>query len=281
MQLGIFAKTFEGKNPGVVLPQVATAGFSVAQYNLACSGLSSMPDTIDDNVLDDVRHAVATSGVSLNALSATYNMIHPDRNVRDKGHARLAVVAKVAHDLGVPTITLCTGSRDATDQWRHHPDNASVAAWHDLIASMHIAIDIAKRYNLNLGVEPELANVVSGAVSAKRLIDECKSPRIKIVLDAANLFEVESAAEQRRIIAEAVDMLGPHIIMAHAKDRKADGSFVAAGMGVLDYPHFLRALKNAGFKGPIVTHGLSAVEAPAVSLFLRQQLRAADVESDT
>jgi sugar phosphate isomerase/epimerase len=281
MQLGIFAKTFDGKSPGVVLPQVAAAGFSVAQYNLACSGLSSMPDTIDDSVLEDVRHAVAASGVSLNALSATYNMIHPERNVRDKGHARLAVVAKAAHDLGVPTITLCTGSRDATDQWRHHPDNASTEAWRDLIASMHIAIEIAERYNLNLGIEPELANVVSGAMSAKRLIDECTSQRIKIVLDAANLFEVESAAEQRRIVAEAVDMLGPHIIMAHAKDRKADGTFVAAGTGVLDYPHFLRALKNAGFKGPIVTHGLRAAEAPAVSLFLRQQLSAADIEIDT
>jgi sugar phosphate isomerase/epimerase len=277
MQLGIFAKTFEGKNPSVVLPLVKAAGFCVAQYNLACSGLNPLPDVINDNVLDDVRRAVVASGVTLTALSATYNMIHPDKAERNKGHARLAIVAKAAHDLGIPTITLCTGSRDAMDQWRHHPDNAGPEAWGDLIASMHIAIDIAERYNVNLGIEPELANVVSGARLARRLIDECKSPRLKIILDAANLFETQNLADQRRIVADAIEILAPHIAMAHAKDRSADGSFVAAGTGVLDYPHFLHALKDIGFKGSIVTHGLSAAEAPAVSAFLRQQLHAAEI----
>ncbi len=232
-----------------------------------------MPDAIDDSVLDEVRRAAAASGVTLNALSATYNMIHPDKVERIKGLARLAVVAKAAHDLGIPTITLCTGSRDATDQWRHHPDNSSADAWRDLVVSMHIAIDIAEHFKVNLGIEPELANVVSGAEQAKRLIDECKSPRLKIVLDAANLFETESLNDQRRIISTAVDLLGPHIIMAHAKDRKADGTFVAAGKGVLDYPHFIRVLKNSGFDGPLVTHGLNADEAPVVAAFLNRQLQ--------
>jgi sugar phosphate isomerase/epimerase len=281
MQIGIFAKTFAGNSAGTLLPQVKATGFGVAQYNLACSGLATMPDTVSNDVISEVRDAVASSGVRLNALSATYNMIHPDKVERIKGLARLAVVAKAAHDLGIPTVTLCTGSRDATDQWRHHPDNSSTDAWRDLIVSMHIAIETAERYNVNLGIEPELANVISGAEKAKRLIDECKSSRLKIILDAANLFESEHLNEQRRIISTAVDMLGPHIAMAHAKDRKADGAFVAAGTGVLDYPHFLRALKDVGFKGPIVTHGLSAIEAPAVSTFLRQQLHAVGIEIDT
>ena len=211
MQIGIFAKTFAGNSAGTVLPQVKAAGFGVAQYNLACSGLASMPDTVSNDVISDVRGAVASSGVRLNALSATYNMIHPDKAEREKGHQRLAVVAKAAHDLEIPMITLCTGTRDAKDQWTHHPDNTSKSAWRDLIDAMRIAIGIAERFDVDLGIEPELANVVSGAASAKRLIDECKSPRIKIVLDAANLFEVESVTGQRRIIADSCRLAwSPH-----------------------------------------------------------------------
>ena len=60
--------------------------------------------------------------------------------------------------------------------------------------------------------------------------------------------------------------------MAHAKDRAANGDFVAAGKGVLDYPHYLRALRGAGFDGPLVTHGLTAAEAPEVGAFLRRAL---------
>jgi sugar phosphate isomerase/epimerase len=273
MQIGIFAKTFAGSSPDVVLAKVKAAGFDVAQYNLACSGLESMPGTVSGDAITEVRGAVAATGVRLNALSATYNMIHPDKTEREKGHQRLAVVAQAAHDLSIPMITLCTGTRDAEDQWRNHPDNNGLEAWRDLMASMLVAIGIAERFDLDLGVEPELANVVSSARHAKRLIDECKSPRLKIVLDAANLFEHESLAEQRRIVAEAADLLGPHIAMAHAKDRDANGGFVAAGTGVLDYPHFLTCLTSAGFHGPLVTHGLGADEAPFVATFLSETLR--------
>ena len=273
MQLGIFAKTFEGKSAAEVLPQVKSSGFSVAQYNLACSGLPSMPYEVAASVIAEIKQAVAATGVTLNALSATYNMIHPDVAEREMGHRRLAVVAGAAHQLGIPVITLCTGTRDAKDQWTHHPDNTSREAWADLLASMQTAIDIADRFNVDLGIEPELANVVNSADRARRLIDELKSPRIKIVLDPANLFETETLDAQRSIVSHAIELLGEHITMAHAKDRLPDGTFVAAGTGVLDYPHFLRTLMKSGFDGPIVTHGLSAAEAPAVSAFLTKKLQ--------
>ncbi len=272
MQLGIFAKTFDGKRPGLVLPHVKAAGFAVAQYNMACSGLPAMPDEISDAVIADIKAAAKSSGVFLNALSATYNMIHPDVSERETGHRRLAIIAGAAQDLDIPLITLCTGTRDAQDQWKHHPDNTSSAAWRDLIQSMQTAITIADRYNVNLGIEPELANVINSAAKARLLIDELKSPRLKIIFDPANLFETETVAEQRRIVSSALALLSSDIAMAHAKDRTTSGEFVAAGTGVLDYPHFLSELKQSGFDGPIVTHGLSAAEAPMVREFLQREL---------
>ena len=60
--------------------------------------------------------------------------------------------------------------------------------------------------------------------------------------------------------------------MAHAKDRDAEGRFVAAGSGVVDFGGFLGGLRRAGFDGAVVTHGLSAEEAPGVAAFLRGRL---------
>jgi sugar phosphate isomerase/epimerase len=273
MQLGIFAKTFDGNSPSEVLHKVKAAGFGTAQYNMACSGLSALPDSISDQMVSDILAAVATSGVTLNALSATYNMIHPDIAVRENGHRRLEVAAAAAQALGIPMITLCTGTRDAEDQWRNHLDNNSTEAWRDLLQSMHTAIGIADRYNVNLGIEPELANVVNSAAKAKALMTECGSPRLKIVFDPANLFETETGSEQRKIIASALEVLSGHIAMAHAKDRAVDGRFVAAGTGVLDYPNFLNLLKQTGFDGLLVTHGLSAAEAPGVAAFLMREIQ--------
>jgi sugar phosphate isomerase/epimerase len=275
MQLGIFAKTFPGENPTTVLAAVAGAGFGATQYNMACSGLASLPDAIDDAACEAVRGAASAAGVKLVAVSGTFNMIHPDRAVRADGFRRLAVMLQAAPKLGAPLVTLCTGTRDPEDQWRAHPDNGTPEAWRDLLSGMEIAVRFAEETGVDLGVEPELANVVSSAAAARRLIDEIASPRVKIVFDAANLFEVATSLERREIVSRSLDLLADRIAMAHAKDRNADGSFATAGKGVLDYPHYLGGLRRIGFQGALVTHGLEADEAAPVAAFLRRTLAAA------
>lgn len=268
MRLGIFAKTFPGTDPSAVLAQVAAAGFAAAQYNMACSGLPAMPDAITPDQARAVAGAAAASGIALCAVSGTYNMAHPDPSVRETGLRRLEVLAASAAFLGTPLITLCTGTRDPDDQWRHHPDNATPDAWADMRAEMEKAVLIAERYALRLGIEPELSNIVSSAQKARRLIDEMQSPALAVVLDPANLFETDPLPDQRRIVSEAVDLLADRLVMGHAKDRAPHGAFVAAGQGVLDYPHYIACLRAAGFDGDLVAHGLAAAEAPAVAAFL-------------
>lgn len=269
MQLGIFAKTFSGSAPESVLSSVAEAGFQSAHYNWACSGLSSMPDDIPAGYAEEVLAASQRHKVPIVGLSATWNMAHPDPAVRQKGLARLDAIGAKVHVLGTRLITLCTGTRDADDQWRHHPDNQTAEAWRDMIATMREAVTIANRHDLLIGVEPELANIVDTVAAAERMFSEIASPRLKLVLDPANLFERASASEVKALVENAITKLGSKLAMAHAKDRNTSGEFVAAGKGVVDFDHFVLCLKDAGFDGPLVTHGLTSGEAPAVSEFLR------------
>jgi sugar phosphate isomerase/epimerase len=278
MQLGIFARTFDGTDPATVLEKVASAGFTATQYNLACSGLPPMPDAIPLPVAEAVSSAARTSGMEIVAVSGTYNMIHPNLAVRRQGHARLEVLAAACGAMSTRLITLCSGTRDAEDQWRAHPDNETPEAWRDLLSSMERAVRIADAHDVDLGIEPELANVVNSAAKARRLIDEISSPRLKIVLDPANLFEAETLDRQRTIVAQAIDLLADRIVMGHSKDRTPAGGFTTAGQGVLDYAHYANRLKSVGFDGPMVSHGLSAAEAPGVATFLRRVMGEAGIE---
>jgi sugar phosphate isomerase/epimerase len=270
MQIGIFARTFDTRGALPTLEAVAQAGFATAQFNLACLGLPSMPDGIEPAFPEEIAAASRHTGVSIAAVSGTYNLIHPDKAVREAGMRRLAVLAAACAPMGTRLITLCTGTRDPDDQWRWHPDNARADAWADLVTEMEAATALADRFDIDLGIEPELANVVSDAPAARRLLDEMASPRLRIVLDPANLFERAEPAERRRLVEAAADTLAPAIAMAHAKDRAADGGFTAAGHGVIDFAHFIATLRAAGFDGPLVTHGLSAAEAPGVAGYLRR-----------
>jgi sugar phosphate isomerase/epimerase len=272
MRAGIFAKTFTGADPLSVLAKAKLAGYACVQYNLACSGLQSMPDEIPNEAIEAIAEARAKTGIEIAALSATYNMIHPDISVRETGMRRLETAVQAAARLGIPLVTLCTGTRDPDDQWRHHPDNLRDEAWRDLIVEMEKAARIAETHNLDLGIEPEHANVVCDAESAVRLMRDVPSPHLAIVLDPANLFEQTSKKKAQLIVAQAVERLQGRIAMAHAKDRAADGRFVTAGRGIVDFPDFIERLKQAGFDGPVVTHGLAEDEADDVGRFLGELL---------
>ncbi|MET3898113.1 sugar phosphate isomerase/epimerase [Devosia sp. UYZn731] len=275
MELGIFAKTFEGSSPEIILQQAATAGYQAVQYNMACSGIGSLPTQISDAVAAAVSAASAATGIRIAAVSATYNMTHPDLAVRANGRGAFAAIASQARTMGTDLVTVCTGSMDPVDQWRRHPENDSSEAWIEMLREFGRIIPIAEQYDLVLGIEPELSNIISSTHKARVLIDTLKSDRIKIVLDAANLFEVESDHRREHLIFEAIHVLDDAIVMAHAKDRKADGSFTAAGKGVIDFPRYVELLASIGFSGTLVTHGLAADEAAGVARYLAPLVKTA------
>ncbi|MFB6247228.1 MAG: sugar phosphate isomerase/epimerase family protein [Salinibacter sp.] len=269
MDLGIFAKTFDRPTVGGVFDAVRACGLRVAQFNMGCVGGPSMPAAIPEEQAAAIGTAATERGLSLAAVSGTFNMIHPDPSTRERGLRRLDVLAGACDALGTDVITLCTGTRDPDDKWRRHPANDTDAAWQDLRGSMGRALEIADAHDVTLAVEPEHANVVDTARKGERLIEEMGSDRLKVVFDPANLFETAAPDERRRRVEEGLALLGEHVVLAHAKDRRADGTFCPAGRGVLDYDHYLEQLRAAPTDAPLVLHGLTEDEVPDALSFLR------------
>lgn len=276
MNVGIFAKTFVRPSLAATLDAVQAHGLDCVQFNLACAGLPSMPDALSDEVIEDIRQQMAARGMSMAALSGTFNMIHPDPAQRQAGLRRLAVMAAACGRLGTSLITLCTGSRDAQNMWNRHPDNDLPDAWRDLLACLAPALEIAEAHNLTLAFEPEVANVIDTAAKGRRLLDEVRSPRLKVVLDAANLFRAGDLARQPAVLQEAFDQLGGEIVIAHAKDLAHDGEagHQAAGTGVLDYDRYLSLLRGSGYDGALILHSLEEDQVDLAVAFLRGKVAA-------
>ena len=100
-----------------------------------------MPTSVPPETIARIRAATAATGVALAALSRHLQHVHPDPAVRADGRRRLAVVIEAAAELGIPLVTLCTGTRDPDDQWRHHPDNGDPSAWADMAAEIAAALE--------------------------------------------------------------------------------------------------------------------------------------------
>ncbi len=275
MDIGVFAKDYQRSSVDAVLAACAANGFPIAQFNTISAGLEPMPDAIPADVVEHIRTASRTAGVQIVSFSATFNMIHPDPAVRQTGLRRLAVLAAAANELGVPVLSLCTGSRDPDNMWHHHPDNLLPDAWSDLLVTMRSAVAIAEQFDVYLGVEPEPGNVVRTSAHADRLLAELETDRIGIVLDPANLLGDDLSPDA---VIEAIDtgleLLADRTIVAHGKDRFADGTVAAPGQGIVPWGRFMAGLDAVGFAGPFILHGFPIEQAPAAAAYVRSQMPA-------
>lgn len=274
LSIGIFTRTFARHTLAERLDAVVAHGLSQVQFGLSDVGLPELPEQLNPSAVAAIRAAFAARHVALRALSGTYNMIHPDPAQRAAGLRRLRVLAAACAPLGTRLITLCSGTRDPDYMWRGHPSNSAPEAWSDLLQVMEAAVAIAEEYDITLAIEPEPANVVDRPAKARRLLDAMRSSHLRIAMDGANLFHAGDLARMAQVLDEAFDLLGPDIVLAHAKDLVQDGQAgnIAAGTGRLDYDRYSSLLQRAGYDGPLMLHSLDEAQVPASIAFLRDKL---------
>lgn len=274
IQIGILLNTFRTGTLETRLDAAKAAGIEAVQLSMDCTGLPALPDTIAPELLPQIRRAAAERGIKLASLSGTFNMCHPDAEQRQTGLRRLRVLVEACAPLGITKIHLCTGTRDRNSMWRRHPDNDTPEAWHDMVACVREATNIARQSRITLAFEPEVNNVVNSAQKARRLMDEIGSPYLKVTLDASNLFPAGTLPQMKEILDEAFALLSKDIVLAHAKDLDHDGDagHLAAGQGKLDYDHYVALLHKHRFTGPLLLHSLSPAQVPGCVAFLREKI---------
>jgi sugar phosphate isomerase/epimerase len=273
MQLGIFARTFTRPTLAEIFDAVVAHELHCVQFNMACVGLPSLPDHIEDAVSAHIRMEASSRKISIAAVSGTYNMIHPDPMQRKAGLQRLRVLASACKRMGTSVITLCTGTRDRENMWRWHPENTSPQSWRDLLGSMDAALQIAEEEEIILAFEPERANVINTAARGRALLDAMQSRHLKVIMDPANLIVSGNEQHMHHILDEAFELLGEYIVLAHAKDIGPDNTFRAAGSGILDYDYYLHHLKAGTVEVPLIIHGLSEAQVDTAVQFLHDKLR--------
>jgi len=223
-RLGIFARTFRRETPQEVATAVAKAGYPLAHWNFAAIGRSTLGGDVDEAQVAAVRPAFHGAGVGIPSVSATFNLIHPDSDLRAAQTAQAVRLIGLVPELGADVVTLCSGTRDPDNMWRAHPGNLANDAWTDLRRTLDDLLEAAGDAGVRLGIEPEPGNVIRDARRAAQLLGELGDDApIGIVLDPANLLAPETVPRQSEILAEAVDLLGTSVISVQAKDVVASG----------------------------------------------------------
>lgn len=242
-------------------------------------GNIEMVDSYDAAFLRRLRARLESLELQVVAVNGIFNGAHPDASVREEGLRRFALLAEVVGEIGCGIISLSSGSRNPAQVWQGHPDNTTEAAWADSRDTMKKLAGIAEKHGLTLAIETEAANVVDTPERARRMMDEVGSKRLKMIMDCANLFH-EGEAQPGNVgprMREAFAAYGRDVVVAHGKDiRAGEGiDFCAAGEGIVDFPLFFSLLREYGYAGEMILHGIyDEAKMPGCLEFVRGVMEA-------
>lgn len=160
-------------------------------------------------------------------------------NLRGERLERLRWALDRTRELGLTDLTLHAG-------FLPHPGDPGRKAILDTLAK---AGELAREKGVTLAFETgqETASLL------RQTLDELAAPNLKVNFDPANMLLYDMGDP-----IEAVRVLGPDIRSVHAKDAIRPttagqwGTEVPLGQGEVDFPAFLRALRDAGFEGPMM-----------------------------
>jgi sugar phosphate isomerase/epimerase len=271
---GIFARVFPTGAAAEVAASIHEAGYSLAQLNLRAIGLPTIPKPSDWPAIDPaaIRADLESAGVRTWGVSCSYNMAHPDAEVRRAGTTAAVELIARAPEFGATAVTLCTGSRNPEKMWAFHPNNATPAAWDDMRAEMDRLVVAARAAGVVLGVEPEIGNVVCDADAAARLYSELGADGrwVGIVADSANLLTGRAPESHAAVLEHAFTSLGDRIICLHAKDL-VPWAETLAGRGVGDYRLVGELYRRLGLTVPLIVQDVLPEQAAPVLALMRSR----------
>ncbi len=180
-----------------------------------------------------IADAYRSAGVSIHSMGVYTNLIHPDLSERKANLAYFEAMMKVGCAMGVRTMVTEAGHYHSGHAAPPVPYDFQEDVWKTMVSTGKELARLAERYDTTVLFEAFYRGFLASAKRTRMFLEEVGSPRIRALLDPANLLEVND-------LEEMFQQLKPWIDCLHAKDRKKHvDRGVPAGQGDLDYRKFV------------------------------------------
>lgn len=218
-----------------------------------------------------VAEAYRSSGIAIHSIGVYTNLIHPQEGERQAALAYFEAMMKVGAEMDVRAFVTEAGHYQGPGPEPAVPHHFQEAVWAQMVATFRKLADAAGRYDATVLLEPFHRGFLATAKRTRVFLDEVHSPRIRSLLDPANLLEVND-------LGEMFEQLGPRIDCLHAKDRKLHvDRGVPAGQGDLDYDAFLKLAAERTPAAPVVLEYVGPKDYKAALAHVRAAMERAGI----
>ncbi|MBX4891324.1 sugar phosphate isomerase/epimerase family protein [Rhizobium bangladeshense] len=268
MTIGFYTSTFNDRPLEEVVDFAASAGFDAIEIDVG--GHIKAPDRVEDAV-----SLARSRGLFVSSITYFGNQLDADRERRRELRAGTSEFASAIGQAGVPIFVIFAGRDDTASDDANYDDFADFA--NGLIAETQAS-------GLTFAIEnwPGPGDNFSGTTPKgwQELFRRIEDRRFGLEFDPSHLVRI--GVDPYR----ALEAVKDRIAILHAKDTAIDKEALQAlgyhgkgwwhyklpGLGLLDWPRFLRQARGHGFAGTLsIEHEDASYGWPGKDLAARRQ----------
>ena len=193
------------------------------------NGTSDLSDMSDERFAE-ICEIYRSRGIEIVSIGVFTNCIEPDEEKRAANLAYFKRHIELAGKNGIPYVSTECGFDPDHRGVRTLCFESAVDTFKD---SMKQLLEECDKWNVCIAFEPSVVDIIPSAKRAADIIAQIGHPRLKVLLDPANLIANSSEEDMYRY-------LKPHIGYFHGKDRFVnDVKGRCVGDGEIDWVKFL------------------------------------------
>lgn len=235
---------------------------------------SDVSSLIPDKCME-IGETYRKAGIHIHSLGVYTNLIHPDPAERAANLAFFESMISVGDHLGTLTfITEAGHYHNPKEPEPRIPLHFQEEVWQQMVATGRELAKMAESYGAKILMEPFYRGFLASAKRLRLFLEDINSPRVRALLDPANLIEVND-------LDEMFNQLAPWIDCIHAKDRKLHvDRGVGAGKGDLDYKKFVTLAAKHTPGAPLILEYVGLKDYKEALAHLRAAMKEAGVKED-
>jgi inosose dehydratase len=223
----------------VTLDHVATLGFDGIELTVV-PGYSTELSRLDVPERRRIRRLLDRHRLALPSIAVHRDLVVEDPEQWSANlaslHAAIDLAVELAGTEGVPVINNLAGGKSGEfDRQRGR-----------LVKRLGQVLDYAAPRGVTIALEPHVSTILESPITTKQIIEEIDSPYLRVQFDISH-FDVLGYT-----IEETVPVLAPLAVHTHVKDQRGrapEHEFLIPGEGPFDYVRYLKAMRQAGYKG--------------------------------
>ncbi|MCU0914532.1 MAG: sugar phosphate isomerase/epimerase [Planctomycetes bacterium] len=273
--LGMATTDFRTHTNAQLAKELAAEGVQIVQLFLTqtdsnywkYNGRSELAGLTDERCRE-IADTYRSAGLAIHSIGVYTNLIHPDPAERQANLAYFEAMMKVGAQMNVRTFITEAGHYQAPDRPAPPVEyHFQEPVWKMMVDTGRELARLAERYDATVLFEPFYRHFLATAKRTRVYLEEIGSPRLRVLLDPANLLEANDLGEMFDQLASRIDCL-------HAKDRKLHvDRGVPAGQGDLDYVKFVTLAAQRTPKAPLILEYVGAKDYKQALAHLRQAIR--------